>query len=188
MSAFITLQKISIEQLILEAIDKLSKNNYSKLLIKRQSDDDVYFCQLSLRPDQSNDVLFRLGFANEAEKYIQQYIKIFTEEGRRPVTIKHHLIQKNNLNTLGSLMGNQKSTFLNDLNSGLTSESQVYSMSSPSAFTTFSAPASAVKLKQPKSGLNGISFQSYFNKKNKTVIFLVNFFRIFLIMFIEQRI
>jgi hypothetical protein len=57
-----------VEEIILEATDKTSKNNYSKLLIKRQSNYDVFFCQLSLRADQANGVLFRLGFANEAIK------------------------------------------------------------------------------------------------------------------------
>lgn len=57
-----------MEEIVLKAVDKNSKNNYSKLLIKRRSLDDIYFCQLSLCIDQSNDVLFELGFASEAEK------------------------------------------------------------------------------------------------------------------------
>ena len=59
---------VSIEEIILEAVDQTSKNNYSKLLIKRRPNDEIYFCQLSLCSDQSNNVLFRLGLVSEAEK------------------------------------------------------------------------------------------------------------------------
>ena len=59
---------VSMEEIVLEAVDRNSKNNYSKLLIKRRLNDEIYFCQLSLCNDHSNDVLFRLGLANEAEK------------------------------------------------------------------------------------------------------------------------
>ena len=91
----------SIEEFVLEACDKTSKNNYSKLLIKKRASDGIYFCQLSLRPPPSDDdldtstsrdILFRLGLVTDAEKYIQQYVKIFTEDGRRAVNIKHNLI------------------------------------------------------------------------------------------------
>ena len=57
-----------IEEIILEAVDKTSKNNFSKLLIKRRSNDGIYFCQLSLKAEQNNDVLFKLGLVSEAEK------------------------------------------------------------------------------------------------------------------------
>jgi hypothetical protein len=84
-----------IQEIILEAVDKASKNNYSRLLIKRRSSDGIYFCQLSLKKnDQSNDVLFELGLQIEAEKYISQYIKIFTEEGRRAVSLKQNLLEQ----------------------------------------------------------------------------------------------
>jgi hypothetical protein len=53
---------------ILEAVDKQSKNNYSKLLIKQRSNDGIYFCELSLKNDQSNDINFRLGSACDVEK------------------------------------------------------------------------------------------------------------------------
>lgn len=137
---------VTIEEIILEAVDKSSKNNYSRLLIKRRVNDDIYFCQLSLCNDQTNEVLFRLGLAIDAEKYIQQYIKIFTEEGRRPVAITK--------NTPPS--GNQRlNSLLKDANIGYSCNE-----TAPSAF----------KL------VNGISFQSYFKKKNSTVsIFLKNF-------------
>lgn len=59
---------IPMEEIILDAVDKTSKNNYSKLLIKWRQSDDNYFCQLSLCIDQSNEVTFQLGLANEAEK------------------------------------------------------------------------------------------------------------------------
>lgn len=59
---------VPVEEIILDAVDKTSKNNYSTLLIKRRQSDDVYFCQLSLCSDQSNEVTFQLGLANEAEK------------------------------------------------------------------------------------------------------------------------
>lgn len=80
--------------MVLEAEDKSSKNNYSKLVILRQSNDGSYYCKLSLRSDQRNEISFRLGTASDAEKYIQQYLKIFTEEGRRQVSLKHNLIEK----------------------------------------------------------------------------------------------
>ncbi|RNA02753.1 transcription factor SPT20 -like protein [Brachionus plicatilis] len=85
---------IPIEELVLEAEDKSSKNNYSKLVILRQTNDGAYYCKLSLRNDQKNQISFRLGSASDAEKYIQQYVKIFTEEGRRQVNLKHNLIEK----------------------------------------------------------------------------------------------
>ncbi|CAF0981522.1 unnamed protein product [Brachionus calyciflorus] len=85
---------IPIEELILEAEDKTSKNNFSKIVILRQSIDGIYYCQLSLRCDQKNEISYRLGSALDAEKYIQQYVKIFTEEGRRQVNLKHNLIEK----------------------------------------------------------------------------------------------
>lgn len=78
----------------MEAEDKSSKNNYSKLVILRQSNDGSFYCKLSLRNDQKNEISFRLGTALNAEKYIQQYLKIFTEEGRRQVSLKHNLIEK----------------------------------------------------------------------------------------------
>jgi hypothetical protein len=49
-------------------MDKSSKNNYSKLLIKRRSNDGIYFCQLSLRKGLNTETLFRLGLAHDAEK------------------------------------------------------------------------------------------------------------------------
>ena len=38
------------------------------------------------------DTEFKLGLIGDAEKYIQQYVKIFSEDGRRPVTIKHNVL------------------------------------------------------------------------------------------------
>lgn len=133
-----------IEEIILEAVDKTSKNNYSKLLIKRRNNDEIYFCQLSLCSDQTNGVLFRLGSFQDAEKYIQQYIKIFTEEGRRNISITK--------NMLNSSLGDKKSISL---------LKEFGHESAPSAFTSFSSIG-----KQGNNLVNGNTFQSYFNKKS----------------------
>ena len=108
----------AVEEIVLEALDKSSKNNYSKLLIKRRTSDGLYFCHLFLAPpkpstprqptsksntglvgesdgDVESGVLFKIGLAYQAEKYIQQYVNIFTEEGRRAVTVKHKLLNDN---------------------------------------------------------------------------------------------
>ncbi len=69
----------SIQEITLEANDPNSKNNYSKLLIKKRSNDGIYFCQLSLRNNDTTNVLFELGNLIETEKYIEQYIKIFSD-------------------------------------------------------------------------------------------------------------
>lgn len=132
---------VPIEEIVLEAVDKNSKNNYSRLIIKRRNLDDIHFCQLSLCSDQSNDVLFELGFSNEAEKYIQQYIKIFTEEGRRPVAI-----------TKKNMSSDQRSqSLLRDTN-------QVPSLASDLKQTSGLSYNS-----------NSTTFQSYFNKKAQNV-------------------
>lgn len=138
---------VSIEEIILEAVDQTSKNNYSKLLIKRRPNDEIYFCQLSLCIDQSNNVLFRLGLVSEAEKYIQQYIKIFTEEGRRQVTIT-----KNILNAMYSM------------NYNLLKEHGYSNEHGPSAFTSLGTNRKQLN-NLPMA--NGNTFQSYFNKKNQ---------------------
>ena len=130
---------VPIEEIILEATDKTSKNNYSKLLIKRRPNDDNFFCQLSLCRERTNEVTFRLGLANEAEKYIQQYIKIFTEEGRRPVSIT-----KNILNPFHA-KGQPIPSLLKE--HGYSNEQ------TPSAFTSCSKS-------------NSLTFQNYFSKKN----------------------
>ena len=74
------------------------------MLIKKRPADGIYFCQLSLKPpsppppqlldscSSSLDTQFRLGLIGDAEKYIQQYVKIFSEDGRRPISIKHNII------------------------------------------------------------------------------------------------
>ncbi len=92
-------------KILSEACDRTSKNNYSRLLIKKRPADGIYFCQLSLKPHQPSsqsssdltntnnlDTEFKLGLIGDAEKYIQQYVKIFSEDGRRPVTIKHNVL------------------------------------------------------------------------------------------------
>jgi hypothetical protein len=74
---------LPIEEIILEAVDKNSKNNFSKLFIQRRWSDGVYFCQLSLRMNEfnyqiesqessslSSDVLFKLGQLHDAEKLV----------------------------------------------------------------------------------------------------------------------
>ena len=80
-----------IEEIVLEATDKTSKNNYSRLFIQRRSSDGVYFCRLSLKlPEPINknqsdtssnntdvssktDAMFILGQANDVEKYEFQF-------------------------------------------------------------------------------------------------------------------
>jgi hypothetical protein len=106
-----------IEEIILEAVDKTSKNNYSKLLILKRLSDGIYFCELSLsRPDvnstsnTNSQVVFKLGLSNEASKYIEQYVNIFTEEGRRPVQIEHNLLEKTRKNVEQSLNNNNNSS------------------------------------------------------------------------------
>ncbi len=136
---------VPIEEIILEAVDRSSKNNYSKLLIKRRATDEVYFCQLGLCSDQTNEVVFRLGLANEAEKYIQQYIKIFTEEGRRAVSI-----------TKNNLAGSPNFSHSNNLGEG-----------GSSAFTLF-PPRNQQQHNAPTTSS---TFQSYFNNKKSPVDF-----------------
>jgi hypothetical protein len=70
--------QMPIEEIILEAVDKNSKNNFSRLLVKRRSCDGVYFCQLFLRSSEAaaageksndaNDVQFKLGMSSDAER------------------------------------------------------------------------------------------------------------------------
>ena len=64
------LNKKGIEEVILEAIDKQSKNNYSRLLIKQRACDCVYFCELYLKNGEqtSYDDIFRLGHSSDVEK------------------------------------------------------------------------------------------------------------------------
>ncbi len=117
----------SIQEITLEANDPNSKNNYSKLLIKKRSNDGIYFCQLSLRNNDTTNVLFELGNLIETEKYIEQYIKIFTEDGRRSVSIQttwfaeniHNKINNSNNNNVGNLQQSimMKSQF--DLNTSM---------------------------------------------------------------------
>ena len=93
------------------------------MTIKKRPADGIYFCQLSLEPSTTSsstlvdaplDTQFRLGLIGDAVKYIQQYVKIFSEDGRRPITIKHNLIhsssqsqsQQQHLNTNNSNNGN----------------------------------------------------------------------------------
>ena len=45
--------------------------------------------------------MFKLGLSSDAEKYIQQYVKIFTEEGRRAVNIRHNLLEIHSNNSNG---------------------------------------------------------------------------------------
>jgi hypothetical protein len=58
---------VPIEEIILEA-DKNIKNNYSRLIIKRRSNDGVYYCQLELRNEDNGDILFQLGNYIDAKK------------------------------------------------------------------------------------------------------------------------
>ncbi len=138
---------IPIEEIILEAVDKTTKNNYSKLLIKRRSTDEVYFCQLGLCSDQTNEVVFRLGLANEAEKYIEQYIKIFTEEGRRAVSI-----------TKKNLTGSPHFAYSNNFGENVSS-----------AFTFF--PPRSQQQSQQTSLTSSNTFQSYFKNKKSLLDF-----------------
>lgn len=61
-------QQKPIEEIIMEANDPMSKNNYTRLVIKRRANNGVYYCQLCLQPNQTSEVVFRLGTACEAEK------------------------------------------------------------------------------------------------------------------------
>ena len=92
--------------MVLEAVDKQIKNNYSRLLIKQRASDGVYFCELYLKPVTSEngefDDFFRLGLASDVERYVQQYVKIFTEEGRKAVSIRHNLLEKSSTSTIDS--------------------------------------------------------------------------------------
>ncbi len=150
-----------IEEIILEAVDKSSKNNYSKLLIKRRSSDGVYFCELSLRryentpadsKSNSNEVLFRLGFCSDAEKYIQQYVQIFTEEGRRAVNIRHNLIENT---TTPKNFENSTSSQLNSIQNRF---------SNSAAYSTIKKPQNTSCV------CTGVSFQSLFNSNNMQIV------------------
>ena len=142
-------------------------------MIKRRTNDGIYFCQLSLRKGFNSETLFRLGEAHDAEKYkmllyiyflqknlnnyvqkkryIQQYVRIFTEEGRRPVTIKHILIER--------LHSDYKS-FSNSKNSDISSIECKNASFSSSTLNKSSNNSPAT---------NGISFNYFLDPNSKLV-------------------
>lgn len=62
---------VAIEEIILEA-DKNVRNNYTKMIIKRRSNDGFYYCQLELRSEDKGDIVFQLGNYIDAKKYKKQ--------------------------------------------------------------------------------------------------------------------
>ena len=57
-----------MEELILEAVAENSKNIYSKMIIKRGVNNGLYYCHLSLNPEEINSTFFQLGTYFDAER------------------------------------------------------------------------------------------------------------------------
>ena len=121
-------------------------------------------------------------------RYIQQYVKIFTEEGRRPVTIKHNLIEKlgqepkittnNQLNdSTNNSLNFSNSSDTNPLSynknfSNETSGTNGVNYSSTSSVTSNPAAFSNSTLKKPFNSspvFSGISFHNFFDPKSQFV-------------------
>jgi hypothetical protein len=168
------------EAIVLEASDTITKNNYSKLIIKRSLNDGAYYCQLSLRRSgdiESNDlnengeqtsenarliaerdgVLFRLGQSSNVEKYVQQYVKIVTEEGRRNVKNTHIPLYNTSPNMMHESSQHQLFNREMDVNNPLATKRSSYL--SP----IFS------KLKDSSPVSSGISYESFYANKSQLV-------------------
>lgn len=102
------------------------------------------------------------------KRYIQQYVKIFTEEGRRAVNIKHTLIEK-----LVNVQNNDlKATDSNNTNPN---------PNIPSSFNSTLSYSNST-LKKPVNtspAISGIPFQKFFENSKISVSDLRNTYRIY---------
>lgn len=83
-------------------MDKQSKNNFSRLLIKQRASDSVYFCELYLKNDHFGrpDDVFRLGHSSDVEKYkYYKFNKTKTKNKTKQKT-KRALFQKDMFNSI----------------------------------------------------------------------------------------
>ncbi|XP_064634340.1 transcription factor SPT20 homolog isoform X1 [Lineus longissimus] len=93
--ATIDFTPVMVEEFILEAERTQGKVSYTRLVIQQRLSDDFHSGELYVDRDYVEGVLrgstcrFPLGPRENADKYIQQFTEIFTEEGRRPVKITH---------------------------------------------------------------------------------------------------
>ncbi|KAF6034300.1 hypothetical protein EB796_007396 [Bugula neritina] len=84
---------VVVEEYTMETERPMGKLHRSRLIILKKPSEDKYIGELHIDRSEysSNKCVFELGTAPLKDKYISQFIEIFTEEGRRQVKIVHSL-------------------------------------------------------------------------------------------------